>query len=227
MFGLKCLIVLKLMDGILYKDKNIGEYDMFLRIASVAIMCGQLVYAGEVMIPATVASVEVSSPVEYYVEGALGSFSLEDKVTSEELSVKTGMLGAGIAFSPYIALEARYYRGIGNQIDFDSGATSSPDKVYDSTFTNLSVFAKFSYPAGRWTPYVLWGYGSLKLTNIEGGDREERAMQYGVGVRYKTTEHLSVFVDWVRTYDDKGFDGRAKNDDISIDLVSVGITYRF
>ena len=74
---------------------------------------------------------------------------------------------------------------------------------------------------------MLWGYGVLKLTNIEGGDREERTMQYGIGIRYRTTEHLSIFVDWVRAYDDKGFDGRATHDAISVDLVSMGVSYRF
>ena len=200
---------------------------MFLRIVSVAIVFGQLVYAGDSMIPATVAPAEISPSTGYYMEGALGSFSLDDKVTSEELSAKTWMLGAGVAFSPYISLEARYYRGLDNQIDLDSGTSSIPNKVYNSTLTNLSIFAKLGYPVGRWTPYVLWGYGSLKLTNIEGGDRKEHAMQYGVGVRYRTTEHLSFFVDWVRAYDNKGFDGRAKNDDLTVDLVSFGLQYRF
>ncbi len=200
---------------------------MLSRIVSVAIVCGWFVYAGEVRIPAVVAPVEVTSSVKYDIAGALGSFWLDDKVTSEALRVKTGMLGVGVAFSPYLALEARYYRSLGAQINLDSGTTSSPDKTYDSTFTNLSLFAKLSYPSGRWTPYVLWGYGALKLTNIEGGDRKERTMQYGVGIRYRTTAHLSVFVDWVRAYDDKGFDGRATHDMISVDLVSMGISYRF
>ena len=199
---------------------------MLLRIVSVAIVSGWFVYAGDARIPA-VAPVEVTSSVQYDVEGAFGSFLLEDQMTSEELSVKTGMLGVGVAFSPYMALEARYYKSLGSQIDYASGTTSSPNKTYDSTFTNLSLFVKLSYPSGRWTPYVLWGYGALKLTNIEGGDREERTMQYGIGIRYKTTEHLSIFVDWVRAYDDKGFDGRATHDAISVDLVSMGVSYRF
>ncbi len=184
-------------------------------------------FAGETLTPVLTTPITVAQYNNIYIAGGVGTFSLDDAVTSETLSANTALLIAGYRFNAYLSLEARYYRSMGGEIEYDGGGRASPDTTYDSTFTDLSAFLKLGYPSGDFTPYLLLGYGKLKLTDIAGGDREESAVQYGVGASYRVTEQVSLFVDWVRAYDDRGFDGRAKQDDLSVDLFSVGVIYRF
>lgn len=172
-----------------------------------------------------VLSVEPESTNVYMGLGG-SSFVLHDDVTEEELTANTLLLTVGYQLNPYFALEGRYYQSFGD-IEYDSGDRPSPNTTYDSTFTNVALFVKASYSFEKWKPYLLLGYGKLKLTNYLGANREESALQYGLGVDYKITKNLTFFVDWVRAYDSKGFGGRAKNDDLTIDLVSSGLRYTF
>ena len=162
----------------------------------------------------------------FYIGAGVSSFVLDDDTTAEELSTNTSLVIVGYSYNPYIAIEGRYYKGLGD-IDYSAGDTQSPDAVYDSDFSNIALFLKASYPVSDMQVYALLGYGQLELTNIAGSDRVEKSLQYGLGMSYKVSDNVELFTDWLRAYDDKGFDGRAKNDDISIDLVSMGVTYKF
>jgi opacity protein-like surface antigen len=184
-------------------------------------------FSGDTLIPVTTTPQSVKSPSGFYLGGGLGTFVLDDGVTAEELSANTALLIAGYQYNAYLSLEARYYRSIGDEMDYDAGERVSPDASYESTFTHMAAFLKLGYTYGDFSPYLLLGYGTLKLTNIAGADREESAMQYGVGVGYQVTDDFSLFVDWVRAYDDKGFDGRAIQDDLTMDLITAGVIYRF
>ena len=183
--------------------------------------------AGNTNIPTDTKPIAVSAlDHSFYMGLGVSAFVLEDGTTAEELSANTVLAIIGYNYNQYIAIEGRYYSSFGD-IEYSAGDTQSPDAVYDSEFTNKALFLKVTYPANDIRFYALLGYGELVLTNIAGGDRIERSLQYGVGVSYRVSENIDVFVDWVHAYDDKGFDARAKNDDISVDLLSTGMRYRF
>ncbi len=186
-----------------------------------------LAFAGDALTPVETTPLSVRSDSGFYLGAGVGTFTLTDDVTSEELTANTTLLIAGYQYNTYLSFEARYYRSLNDEIDYDAGDRTSPDSTYESTFTNRAAFVKLGYDYGDFSPYLLLGYGTLKLTNITGADREESAVQYGVGASYAVTTEWSLFVDWVRAYDDKGFDGRAMQDDLTIDLITAGVTYRF
>ena len=180
----------------------------------------------------TTKQVPASSPASVierhaYVGAGYSSFVLQDEVTEEELSSGVFLLLVGYQFTENFSLEGRFYRNTDEKIDYDPGNRPSPHATYKSTFSNSAVFLKASYPISKFEVYGLLGYGRVKLTNIAGGDREESGVQYGLGLSYRVSAHVDIFADWVRAYDDSGFDGRAKNDGITVNLLSFGMRYLF
>ncbi len=75
--------------------------------------------------------------------------------------------------------------------------------------------------------YALLGYGGVQLGNLESGDAAESGFQWGLGASYDATETIAVFVDYVKLYDDTGFDYRAQLEDVDSDAWTLGVSYIF
>jgi len=86
-------------------------------------------------------------------------------------------------------------------------------------------------PMGDLVIYGLLGYGQVKLTNIPlsagSADRAESGFQWGAGMKYNVSENISVFADYVRFYDDTGFDYRATTANVVSDAWTLGVSYSF
>ena len=52
-------------------------------------------------------------------------------------------------------------------------------------------------------------------------------MEYGVGVAYRVTQKVSIFAEYIRVYNHKGFDGRSKADKLRAGNATIGIIYHF
>jgi opacity protein-like surface antigen len=83
------------------------------------------------------------------------------------------------------------------------------------------------YPIGDFSVYALLGYGGVSLSNLENGDAYESGFQWGLGAGYAFTENISVFADYVKLYDDTGFDYRAQNANVDSDTWTIGLSYKF
>ena len=210
---------------------------MKYRISSVILILilSELSFAGGDVVPveesATVVSVAESNGV--YLGLGVSSMSLDNDLSDEEFSATGIMLQAGYQFNQYFTIEGRYTMNVGD-LDYDHGITNNPNySDYPGDFTNLAVYLKPMYAFSDLSIYALLGYGEVTLTDLPhpnnpgSVDRAESGFQWGLGAAYTFMENVSFFVDYVRVYDDEGFDFRAQNANISSDLWTLGVSYRF
>lgn len=189
-----------------------------------------LVYAGGDMTSVVEPVVEVPEIIEdvsgYYVGLGFGEVSIKDDHTSEEISATTMTLQAGYQYNAYLAVEGRYAFNLGS-VDYDAGIFTGLGADFDGDVYSWGIYAKPMYTFDNLTLYGLLGYGGVILEDLDGGDSKEDGFQWGAGASYAFTEELSLFVDYVMLYNDKGFDNRAVNEDIDADTWTVGISYKF
>lgn len=188
---------------------------------------GSLSYAGGDIVP--VKEPETVLPTvkdsTYYLGLGLGSASVNNDFTSEEISNFSVMLQAGYQYNEYVALEGRYTFGFNT--DYDPGITANQESDYEGDLYNWGIYVKPMYPIGDFAIYALLGYGGVTLTELAGGDAYESGFQWGIGASYALNETVSVFVDYLSLYDDKGFDYRAEDHDIDADTWTIGVSYKF
>lgn len=160
-----------------------------------------------------------------YIGIGLGYSSLEDSITKEEITdVPLAFIG-GIKVNEYISIEGRY--SIGLSVDYDKGNLDTTDS-YNGNFSTWGVYAKPTYSLDKKTTvYALLGYGGLMLTDLVDGDAVESSFQWGVGVNYVIEDKTSLFVDYMKLYDDTGFDYRAQISNIEASQFTFGINYKF
>ncbi len=208
---------------------SIKEEKMKKTIISLAAV-STMAMAGGNIVPAVSAVPVVETPVvvdksAFYLGMGLGSASVNDDFTNEEISNNTVMLQAGYQYNAYVAIEGRYTFGFNT--DYDPGNTGNQSSDYDDDFSSWGIYVKPMYPIGDFSIYALLGYGGVMLDSIENGDAYESALQWGLGAGYAFTEEVSIFVDYISLYDDTGFDYRAQLDDIDSDTWTLGVSYKF
>ena len=199
------------------------------------LLCSSLAMAGGDVAPV----VDVVEPVAvvgnsgFYLGLGVSAMSLNNDYSKEEFSSTGVTLQAGYQFNEYIAVEGRYTKNVGD-LDYDHGTTANPNYGdYPGDFSNIAIYLKPMYSFDDFSVYALLGYGEVTLTDLPhpstpgSVDRAEDGFQWGLGGSYAFTENISVFVDYVKMYDDKGFDYRGKKDDIDSDLWTLGVTYKF
>ncbi len=196
------------------------------RVSVLIMVFGSMVFAGggKDLRPPYVPPVAVYAGGFYAGVGVSG-MSLRNDLSDEEFSTMGVMLQIGYQFNPYFAVEGRYTHSVGD-VKYDRGITSNPNySAYPTDFTNVGIYLKPTISLDNLVLYGLLGYGEVKLTNIPLGpgsaDRAESGFQWGVGAEYRVSKDISIFVDYVRFYDDKGFDYRATTADIVSDAWNV------
>jgi hypothetical protein len=136
---------------------------------------------------------------------------------------------AGYGFNRYIAIEGRYTRSLGD-INFDAtfaGVDLGQD--LDGDMSNIGLYIKPMYTTPQLSAYLLLGVGEFSM-DIDGIDDDFSAsgFQWGLGVSFHGGEHLDIFLDYVRMYDDSVnymFDYYGV--DVSVDSYNVGLSYKF
>ena len=168
-----------------------------------------------------------------YVGVGLSGMFLQDALSDETFSAVGAMIQVGYQFNQYFAVEGRHSRNVG-AVKYQHGKTSNPDNSdYPTRFSNAAIYLKPIYPMGKLSIYALLGYGRTQMTNLPGGgagvtaDRAESGFQWGAGVSYRASRHVSVFADYVQYYHGKGFDYRAQKATVNAGALTVGISYRF
>jgi opacity protein-like surface antigen len=168
-----------------------------------------------------------------YAGLGISYMSLRNDLSDEEFTSTGLMLQVGYQINAYLAVEGRYTKNVGD-LEYERGKTANPNyNDYPADFTNVGIYLKPMYNIQSFNLYALLGYGQVAMTNIPLGgagisaDRAESGFQWGLGASYDVSESVSVSVDYVRFYDDKGFDFRATTADITSDAWTLAVSYRF
>ncbi len=184
-------------------------------------------YAGAKDISEAISPVVSVDDSGFYMGLGTGWIQLKDDFTEEYFETQPLLLQAGYRLDTYFAIEGRYLRDVG-KVSYENGTTSNPDNNdFPTTFRNKALYLKPMYPAGDYTLYALLGYGEVSLSDIRGADRTEKGLQWGVGISYTLSAHITLFVDYTSLYEGHGFDGRAKVRNTHVDLVIAGASYVF
>ncbi len=197
-----------------------------LSLVSILALSG-LAYAGgdvaPVEEPVVVPVVDHSA---FYVGLGFGQASVNDNPTAEEITSTMLMLQAGYQYNDYVALEGRL--SFGFNTDYSPGNTANLAGDYDNDITSWGLYVKPMYPVtDAFDIYALLGYGGVQLGNLENGDAYVDGFQWGLGAQYEVMENVLIFADYVKLYDDTGFDYRAKLEAVDSDAWTLGVSYRF
>jgi len=128
---------------------------------------------------------------------------------------------AGYNFNKYIAVEGRYSLTLAD-LNVDNAIGGSD---LNADMSNIALYLKPMYPIGAVNIYGLLGYGQVTLDDVT--EYTESGFQWGIGASYAVNDNVGVFVDYTKFYDDKGFDGHWITQDIVVDSINVGMTYKF
>jgi len=141
------------------------------------------------------------------------------------------MIQAGYKFNEYVAVEGRYWFGLED--------TTQIPNVYqvvgaiDSSVDAWGLYVKPMYPVTEdFDIYALLGYASSDFSADDITVDTFDGFSWGLGGSYTFTENFSVFVDYVRLYDDtdsytNNLDGRIVDVDTAIDTWNFGVAYKF
>jgi len=199
------------------------------------LLLSELSFAGGDVLPVEEPVIVESSIDEsgLYLGLGISAMKLNNDFSKEEFSSTGVTLQAGYQFNQYFAVEGRYTKNVGD-LEYDHGNTNNPNySDYPGDFSNVAVYLKPMYSFDDFSVYALLGYGEVTLTDLPhpssagSVDRAEDGFQWGLGAQYTFMENVSVFVDYVKLYDDKGFDYRAQLADIDSDIWTLGVSYRF
>ncbi len=152
-----------------------------------------------------------------------------------EMTADSMLFLAGYNFNQYIGIEGRYTMNIGD-LSADGGYYDTFNTSAD--ISNIAGYVKLMYPIGALNVYGLLGYGKTTLvdgkkvmaappsTDVTFSDLSESGFQWGIGANYAVTDNLGIFVDYTKLNDGDDFDPIVF-DDVSVDAISVGVTYTF
>ena len=137
-------------------------------------------------------------------------------------------LFAGYNFNQYIAVEGRFSKTIGDlSLDLSSGGFNN-GVDFGGEMSNIALYAKPMYTSGKVTIYGLLGLGQITLKDDSfSEDDSENSFQWGLGLSFKGGEHLNIYIDYTRFYEDTvGYDDASEIDFI-IDSFNFGLAYKF
>lgn len=194
-----------------------------LSLVSLLVLSG-LAYAGGSLVEAEYVPIVVDD-TSYYVGVGLGQGDVKDDQSQEEMQSTTLMLQAGYQYNKYLAIEGRYILGL--DMDYNRGLSNNNQDDYHGDFSAWGIYIKPSYPIGNFSLYALLGYGGVGLDNLTFGDAYEDGFHWGLGASYTFYENIIVFADYVKLYDDEGFDNRPILDDVDADIWNIGVSYNF
>ena len=153
-----------------------------------------------------------------------------------DTTYSTLMFQMGYKFNPYLAVEYRYWKGLGDEditsIDIGFGGVGSAD------ISAYGIYIKPTYPVTDvFDIYAFLGY-AVSTYEVNYGnttaDTDKDDLSWGFGLGYSFTENVSMSLDYVllsdNSYDELvGVDGIIYDitNETLIDTVNIAITYKF
>lgn len=136
---------------------------------------------------------------------------------------------AGYNVNQYFAVEGRFTTTVGDlSLDVSSGGYNEGID-FEGDMSNIALYLKPMYSSGKVTIYGLLGLGQVKLEDDSfASDNSESSFQWGLGLSFNGGEHLNIFMDYTRFYDDAGgFGNDASEIDFVVDSFNFGLAYKF
>ncbi len=136
---------------------------------------------------------------------------------------------AGYNINQYFAVEGRFSTTVGDlSLDVSSGGFNEGID-FEGDMSNIALYLKPMYSSGKVTIYGLLGLGQVKLEDDSfASDNSESSFQWGLGLSFAGGEHLNIFMDYTRFYDDAGgFGNNASEIDFVVDSFNFGLAYKF
>jgi len=136
---------------------------------------------------------------------------------------------AGYNVNQYFAVEGRLSTTVGD-LSFDVSSGGFNDGVdFGGDMSNIALYLKPMYSSGKVTIYGLLGFGQVKLEDDSfASDDSESSFQWGLGLSFAGGEHLGIFMDYTRFYDNSdGFGNDSSEIDFVVDAFNFGLAYKF
>lgn len=222
-------------------------------MSSFAVAGGDIVPIEEpvVEVPEMIEEPVVMNDAGFYLGLGYGSLSFERTVTAEnhiagityeynpdlDLDYDTVMFQVGYKINQYMAVEYRYWKGMGDEsipaLDRNFGGDGSAD------LSAYGFYAKPMYPiSDQFNIYALLGYSvatyDVDYGDLNDGSTDKDGFSWGVGAGFAFNQNVSVTLDYVvvadASYDNLlGVNGKeyAVTNDSTVDTVNVAVSYKF
>ncbi len=205
-----------------------------LSLVSIMALSG-LAFAGGYIVPVVEEPIIVEDNSAFYVGLGYGYFNqnndnIASTVKSTEFEVDTVLLQAGYQYNQYVALEGRYWIGVGDISQ--SGGLYVGDNAGD--MYSWGLYVKPMYPVmDNVDIYALLGYADTSLEYDSGIYWDTDGFSWGLGAQYAVTENVLIFADYVNLgmHDsvELAYDINEPSIDADIDLYTfnIGVSYKF
>jgi opacity protein-like surface antigen len=204
-----------------------------LSLVSVMALSG-LAFAGgniaPVVEPVTEAPILVDESA-FYVGIGYGYFNqnndnIASSVADIEFEANSVLLQAGYQYNQSIALEGRYWIGVGDISQ--SGGLNPGD--YSGDMNAWGLYVKPMYQvANNFDIYGLLGYADTSIEYDNGAYWDTDGFSWGLGAQYAATENILIFADYVNLgmHDGVDFEGSNIDADVDIYTFNIGVSYKF
>ncbi len=203
-----------------------------------------------VEVPAMMEEEVIVNEAGFYLGLGYGALGFERTITAEnhitnvqyeynsnlDLDYDTVMFQIGYKINEYLAVEYRYWKGMGDEdvpaLDKNLGGQGSAD------LSAYGIYAKPSYSiSDTFNLYALLGY-SIATYDVNygaiSGTTDKDGFSWGLGAGFAFNQNVSVSLDYVviadASYDSLlGVNGTeyAIENDSSVDTVTVAVSYKF
>ncbi len=201
-----------------------------LSLVSVMVL-GGLSYAGGDIAPAVEeVPVVVTDSSAFYIGIGYGYFDQQnDNIVptgdSVEFEANSILLQAGYQYNQYVALEGRYWLGVG---DIDQSGYNAGTRSGD--FDAWGLYVKPMYPVtDAFDIYALLGYADSTIDIDNSGSWETDGFSWGIGAQYTVMDNVLIFADYVSmaSEDTVSVNGFDRDADIDLYTINVGVSYKF
>ena len=171
----------------------------------------------------------------FYIGLGYGAFTqnndnINSSIVSIEFKYDSVLLQAGYQYNQYVALEGRYWIGVGDISQ--SGGFQDGDNPGD--MTSWGLYVKPMYPVtDNIDLYALLGYADTSIKYDSGIFWDTSSFSWGLGAQYFITENVLIFADYVSL----GMEDSVElidelnkpsiNADINLYTLNFGVGYKF
>ena len=206
-----------------------------LSLVSIMALSG-LAFAGGDIVPVVEEPIIVEDNSAFYVGIGYGYFNqsndnIGNTPVNIELALDTVLLQAGYQYNQYVAVEGRYWIGVG---DLEQSGSLTNDLSGD--YSAWGIYVKPMYPVTEeFDVYGLLGYASTSLESDGGSYWDTDGFSWGLGAQYEVAENIILFADYVNLGMPDSFDFTDGNGvvypdtdaDINLYTINVGVSYKF
>jgi opacity protein-like surface antigen len=184
----------------------------------------------------------IESTGQFYLGIGYGYFDQTmDNIANTALDIEAEtdnvMLQAGYQFNEYIAVEARWWIGVGDATWTASNNYRGFTGDQSGDYSSWGIYVKPMYPVtDSFNVYALLGYASTSLESDSNDDFywDTDEFSWGLGAEFGVTDNVFIFADYVNLGYPGSFDWTTNGStvpDVDVDgdlyTFNIGVTYKF